>query len=43
MDLVIIARSGSESADWISWQKSMTKSFKKLADKFPTESSTTIS
>ena len=40
MDLVIIARSGSESADWISWQKFMTKSFKKIADKLPSESST---
>ena len=39
MDLVIIARSGSESADWISWQKFMTKSLNKIAQKLHPESS----
>ena len=39
MDLVIIARSGSESADWISWQKFMTKSLNKMAQKLHPESS----
>ena len=39
MDLVVIARSGSESADWISWQKFMTKSLNKIALKLHPESS----
>ena len=39
MDLVVIARSGSESADWISWQKFMTKSLNKIAVKLHPESS----